>query len=109
MAQVMPALLDFAFRRLALHRLEALVTPGNHRSIRLLERHGFAREGVLAGHGFWKGRHWDQIVFGLTRGGPALTLSADQTAGRSPLALSRARGGKSGLHDDKAAGNARRG
>ncbi len=109
MAQVMPALLDFAFHRLALHRLEALVTPGNHRSIRLLERHGFAQEGVLAGHGFWKGHYWDQIILGLTRESHAPTLRADQTAGRSPLALSRARGGKSGLHDDKAAGNARRG
>ncbi len=109
MAQVMPPLVAFAFDRLSLHRLEALVTPGNHRSIRLLERHGFAWEGVLAGHGFWKGRYQDQVILGLTRGGPASTLGADQTAGRPPSARSRARGGKSGLHDDKAAGNARRG
>ena len=64
MAAILPALVDFAFRHLALHRLEALVTPGNDRSCRLLERHGFAREGVLRGYGYWKGRHWDQIVYG---------------------------------------------
>ncbi len=64
MDAILPALIDFAASRLALHRLEALVTPGNHPSCRLLERHGFAREGVLAGHGFWKGRFWDQIVYG---------------------------------------------
>ncbi len=64
MDAILPALIDFAYRRLALHRLEALVTPGNAPSCRLLERHGFAREGVLRGHGFWKGRFWDQIVYG---------------------------------------------
>jgi ribosomal-protein-alanine N-acetyltransferase len=67
MRAVLPVLVDFGFDRLGLHRLEAMVTPGNARSCRLLERHGFAREGVLAGYGFWKGRYWDQIVFGLTR------------------------------------------
>jgi len=66
MSAIMPVLLDFGFRRLALHRLEAMVTPGNDRSCRLLERHGFVREGVLAGYGYWKGRYWDQMVYGLT-------------------------------------------
>jgi [ribosomal protein S5]-alanine N-acetyltransferase len=63
MSQIMPVLIDFGLGRLALHRLEALVTPGNEPSCRLLERHGFTREGVLGGYGFWKGRYWDQIVY----------------------------------------------
>jgi ribosomal-protein-alanine N-acetyltransferase len=67
MSAVLPAVVDFGWRQLGLHRLEALVTPGNQRSCALLERHGFNREGVLAGHGFWKGRYFDQIVYGLTR------------------------------------------
>jgi len=66
MSVALPAVIDFGRLRLALHRLEALVTPGNHRSCALLERHGFVREGVLAGYGFWKGRHFDQIIYGLT-------------------------------------------
>jgi [ribosomal protein S5]-alanine N-acetyltransferase len=64
MGEIMPVLIEFGFNRLALHRLEAMVTPGNASSCRLLERHGFAREGVLRGYGFWKGRYWDQIVYG---------------------------------------------
>jgi ribosomal-protein-alanine N-acetyltransferase len=64
MGQVLPAVIAFGWARLSLHRLEALVTPGNARSCALLERHGFIREGVLAGYGFWKGRFWDQIVYG---------------------------------------------
>lgn len=83
MRAIMPALIDYGWRDLALHRLEAMVTPGNDRSCRLLERHGFAREGVLHGYGFWKGRYWDQIIYGLTRPVADATLEADQTAGRS--------------------------
>jgi ribosomal-protein-alanine N-acetyltransferase len=74
MHAVLPAVVDFGWRRLALHRLEAMVTPGNQRSCALLERHGFTREGVLAGYGFWKGRYFDQIVYGLTREQQAPTL-----------------------------------
>src|SRR6185312_12280699 len=37
--------LDFAFRRLALHRVEANVQPANRRSIALVSRLGFEREG----------------------------------------------------------------
>jgi ribosomal-protein-alanine N-acetyltransferase len=74
MSSVLPAILAFGWRQLGLHRLEALVTPGNLRSCALLERHGFVREGVLAGYGFWKGRYVDQIVYGLTGAGAAPTL-----------------------------------
>jgi ribosomal-protein-alanine N-acetyltransferase len=37
--------MDAAFRRLGLHRLEANIQPGNARSIRLVRRLGFRREG----------------------------------------------------------------
>lgn len=39
--------LDHAFGALALNRVEADVDPGNSGSLRLLERNGFAREGLL--------------------------------------------------------------
>jgi len=63
MAEVLPALIDVGFGRLNLQRLEALVTPGNARSCRLLERHGFTLEGRLRDYGFWKDRFWDQLIF----------------------------------------------
>ena len=40
-------LLDFAFERLGLERIEADVDPRNAPSLRLLERFGFVREGLL--------------------------------------------------------------
>lgn len=35
----------YAFERLRLHRLEAQIQPGNHASLRLVQRVGFRREG----------------------------------------------------------------
>lgn len=63
MDEVLPAVLQFGFFRLGLRRIEAMVTPGNDPSCALLERHGFAREGLLREYGFWKDAFWDQIVY----------------------------------------------
>lgn len=60
MGEVLPVVLDHGFGALGLHRIEAMVTPGNTASAALLEGHGFAREGTLRDHAFWKGRYWDQ-------------------------------------------------
>jgi ribosomal-protein-alanine N-acetyltransferase len=64
MDEVLPAVLAFGFQTLGLRRIEAMVTLGNDPSCRLLERHGFAREGVLREHAFWKDRFWDQVIYG---------------------------------------------
>ena len=64
MDEVLPAVLAFGFRTLGLRRIEAMVTAGNEPSCRLLERHGFEREGLLRDHAFWKDRFWDQVVYG---------------------------------------------
>lgn len=64
MRQILPHVMAFGYGELGLHRLEAMVTLGNLRSAKLLERLGFRQEGVLREHGYWKGRFWDQMVFG---------------------------------------------
>jgi ribosomal-protein-alanine N-acetyltransferase len=71
MRQILPALLAFGYGLLDLHRIEALVTPGNARSCQLLERHGFEREGLLKGYGQWRGRYWDQMLFAAIGRGQA--------------------------------------
>jgi ribosomal-protein-alanine N-acetyltransferase len=63
MREVLPAVTDYGFQTLGLHRLEAMVTPGNTASAGLLERHGFCLEGLLRDHGYWRGRFWDQQLF----------------------------------------------
>ncbi|RAK60048.1 30S ribosomal protein S5 alanine N-acetyltransferase [Phenylobacterium hankyongense] len=59
------ALTEFAFRTLALHRLEAACIPDNGPSRRLLVRAGFTEEGYARSYlkinGVWR----DHVLFGL--------------------------------------------
>jgi len=64
-AAALPALLKFAFGGLRLHRVFADTDPRNIRSIRVLERLGFLREGVLRGHYLVQGEPQDAVVYGL--------------------------------------------
>lgn len=63
MSQVMPVVMAFGYGPLGLRRIEAMVTEGNAPSCRLLERHGFKREGLLRDHAYWKGRFWNQLIY----------------------------------------------
>jgi RimJ/RimL family protein N-acetyltransferase len=63
MAEAMPAVLAYGYDELGLHRIEALVTPGNRASAALLERFGFSCEATLRDYAFWKGRFWDQWLY----------------------------------------------
>jgi len=50
------------------HRIEALVTPNNTGSIRLLEKLGFCQEGLRREFGFWKGCYQDVYLYALLNG-----------------------------------------
>jgi RimJ/RimL family protein N-acetyltransferase len=60
-------LIGFAFDVLGLHRLEADADPRNERSLRLLERHGFQREGLLRERYHVAGEVQDAAFLGLLR------------------------------------------
>jgi RimJ/RimL family protein N-acetyltransferase len=59
--------LDFAFAGLGLHRIEADVDPRNERSLRLLERLGFRREGHLRERYFMNGERQDAVMMAVLR------------------------------------------
>lgn len=67
LAEALPALLAFAFGTLALHRVEADVDPRNARSIRVLERAWFRREGLLRERYHLAGEAQDALMYGLLR------------------------------------------
>ena len=67
------AVVDFAHGSLGLHRLEASVVPENAASLRVLEKSGFQREGLLRALGFFRGQFQDLVV-----------LSRLSTDGRAP-------------------------
>ncbi|MCB1033850.1 MAG: GNAT family N-acetyltransferase [Acidobacteria bacterium] len=64
-AEAVDVLLRFCFETLDLHRLEADVDPDNERSLRLLERQGFRREGYLRERWLHLGELRDTVMLGL--------------------------------------------
>ena len=69
--------LDFAFRRLKLHRVEANVQPANRRSLALVERIGFEREGYSRRYVKIAGRWRDHVRLAM--------LAEDWTTRRAAL------------------------
>jgi RimJ/RimL family protein N-acetyltransferase len=65
MQEALTLLVDYAFDRLALHRLEADVDPRNVPSVRTLERLGFIREGYLRERWHVGGEIQDAAYYGL--------------------------------------------
>ncbi len=68
MREALSGLIAHAFSDLALRRLEAEVNPANHASVKLLERLGFVREGLLRKRWVAKGEAYDVEIFGLLKG-----------------------------------------
>lgn len=63
--KALPAVIEFAFGRLKLHRIGADADPRNAASIRVLEKLGFRREGLLRECYFHMGEIQSALLFGL--------------------------------------------
>ena len=60
------AVIEYGFTMMKLHRIQAYTIAGNHRSVRLLERLGFQREGTLRGYSLEDDLAFhDSAVYGL--------------------------------------------
>jgi ribosomal-protein-alanine N-acetyltransferase len=67
MTEAVRILINYGFQQLNLNRIEATTDSENTRSIRLLERLGFLKEGRLRQKYFYKGKYHDEIVFSLLK------------------------------------------
>ena len=67
MTEAVSEVLQYGFKELELNRIEATVDASNTRSIRLLERMGFKREGHLRHRHFYGGAYQDELYYGLLR------------------------------------------
>jgi [ribosomal protein S5]-alanine N-acetyltransferase len=65
MTECLREALRYAFRRMNLNRVEAMVMPGNDASVRVLHKLGFSEEGLLREFGIWKGKPQDLRLFSL--------------------------------------------
>jgi ribosomal-protein-alanine N-acetyltransferase len=61
------AVLDFAFEAAGLHRIQAAIMPRNARSLRVIEKLGFRREGYAERYLQIAGRWEDHVIFAKTR------------------------------------------
>ena len=65
--EILPGIIEFGFRNLGLRRIEAVVSPDNIRSIKILRKAGFKKEGYFRHHQYWKRKSWDVIPFALLK------------------------------------------
>ena len=63
MFDALQCVIPFAFTTLRLHRLEAACIPSNKRSVRLLEKAGFQREGLLRSYLCINGSWHDHYLY----------------------------------------------
>ena len=75
MVDALDLLARHAFETMRLHRIEAACIPGNKRSIRVLEKAGFTREGLLRSYlkinGGWQDHYLYALIAGDRRGARA--------------------------------------
>lgn len=64
-SEVAQLLTRIGFEHFELERLAATCDPENAASVRVLEKAGFEREGLLRGHVLAHGRRRDSLIFGM--------------------------------------------
>ncbi len=65
MQEALTTVIDYGFKEMKLHTIEADVDPGNASSISLLERNKFVREGYFKENYFFGGKFYDTVVYSL--------------------------------------------
>lgn len=67
MKEAIAFVLQYGFEVMELHRVEALVSPNNIPSLKLVKHFGFQEEGLLKQHYFMNDKFEDSIIFALLR------------------------------------------
>lgn len=67
MSEALGAIIDYGFNTMNLNRIEAFVGPDNTPSLKLMEKFGFKKEGVLKSHYFKNNKMENSVVFGLLK------------------------------------------
>ncbi len=69
MVEALEAILRYGFAALRLHSVEADVEPSNAASVRVLEKLGFQREGLIRENFFFEGKFYDTLIYSLLKRG----------------------------------------
>jgi ribosomal-protein-alanine N-acetyltransferase len=67
MSEALHAVLRYGFEEMGLNRVQAIIDSENVRSIKLVERLGFKKEGILRQNSYFRGRFRDEVCFSLLK------------------------------------------
>jgi len=65
MSEAIRSVIEFIFSSTKINRIEATVHTENNRSLNVLKRFGFHREGILREYVQWEGEYWDMALFSM--------------------------------------------
>lgn len=65
MREALTIVLGYGFKKMNLHSVEANCNPNNNRSIKLLEKNNFIREGLFKENYYYKGKFLDSAIYSL--------------------------------------------
>ena len=67
MSEAIRGVIEFIFSSTKINRIEATVHTENNRSLNVLTRLGFQREGILREYVQWEGEYWDMAFFSMLK------------------------------------------
>lgn len=67
MAEALRAVLKYGFEKMELNRIQAIIDSKNVRSMKLVNRLGFKKEGVLRQRSYFNGQFRDDVIFSLLK------------------------------------------
>ena len=67
MFEALNAIINFGFKNINLHSIEANVNPDNSQSIKLLKKIGFQQEAYLKENYYFNGQFIDSMIFSLIK------------------------------------------
>jgi len=67
MTETLSAVLKYEFERMNLNRIQATIDSENTRSMKLAQRLGFKKEGVLRQRSYFNGQFRDDVCFSLLK------------------------------------------
>ena len=67
MTEALHAVLDYGFETMELNRVQVIIDSENVRSLKLVRRLGFKKEGVLRQRSYFNGRFRDDVCFSLLK------------------------------------------
>lgn len=67
MSEAIAAVIDFGFKQMELHTIEARINPANNASAKILLKHSFVKEGYFKESFFYEGNYIDSEIYSLVK------------------------------------------